>query len=263
MTDLAMSSVIKKMLTGGYKRRIFVSFDRNHYPTNQADMRDQQALTHRLILAERYIRHVSKSLGFNQIMTSSVSSLDLAEVCLYNSTDQPGMRPVHTLYPSKSFRVYISQFMAGDNLIPFPPALSIPEELLFKNAASLTTSVRARTIAASSTLRRTSQSKLKTINALKDSAYSYGVRLRNMQDDLATQLAMSSSENEFRDQFGDKELAKLQTKVDAKSTTASMPNYMDPRLMPGNKSTEGDDRVQEIVTQQEEVEALIRAVHMK
>lgn len=248
-----MSAVIKKLLTGGYKRRVFVSFDRNHYTVS--DPHEQAALSHRLILSERYIRQVSKSLGFNQIMTSSVSSLDIAEICLYNSSDQPGMRAVHALYPSKSYRIYVCQFMAGENLIPFPPAFSIPDELVFKNTASLTKSIRARSQAASSMLNRAPQSKFKIMNTVKDSTYSYGVRIRNMQDDLATQVAMTKSENDFREQYGDQELARLQTKVEAKSTISAMPNYLDTFHA---KQSDDDDVVHKIITLQGQLEESAR-----
>ncbi len=268
MSDAAMSSLIKKLLTGGYKRRVFVSFDRNHYATPDVDVREQTTLSHRLILAERFVRQVSKSLGFNQIMTSSVSSLDLAEVSLYNSSDQPGMRAVHALYPSKSYRIYVCQFMAGDNLIPFPPAFSIPGELLFKNTASLTKSLHARSVAASNTLSKSVVNKYKAINAIKDSTYSYGVRLRNMQDELATQLAITKSESDFRDQYGDTELSKMQTRLESKSGASyASSSYLDPRLIssirgPDNRESRADDPVQKIIAQQEEVEDSVQGAHI-
>jgi hypothetical protein len=253
MTDLTMSAMIKKLLTGGYKRRIFASFDRNRYPDSRQDEQQQTALSHRLILSERYIRQISKSLGFNQIMMSSVSSMDIAEVCLYNSAEQPGLRAVYSLYPSKSYRIYICQFLVGENLVPFPPAFSIPEDRLFKDGVM---HPRPPRVGGS----KYGKSRL---NNFADAAYSYGVRLRNMQDEFATQFAITESETTFRENYGEKELQKLQSKLDSKSASSSVPSYFDPKLMsfysvredPGNEEF---DPVKKIIKEQEEIETRMK-----
>ena len=77
-----------------------------------------------LVVAERFMRQVSKAVGFNPITISPLASSDLSEVLLYSAGSQPGTASVFCLYPSKTFRIYVTQFLAGVILGPYSTYVS-------------------------------------------------------------------------------------------------------------------------------------------
>ena len=229
---------------------MFAAYDRNKKatpidPTNPDD--SLSPTSSQLFSSERMLRRISKAVGFNQVLVSAVSSIDLAEICLYDPSSQPGVRQIYALYPCKAFRVYVSQFMAGENMVEYQPAISIPESNIMKIRMDGTTprvssrATSSRAPASSRGNRDTRSSSYSGINS-----YSYGVRIRNMEEELVIDVAKMESEKAFRGSFGDEELKHQQSVMDAyaavgqSDTTAAntisklMLSTMGPGSSPGN-----------------------------
>ena len=186
-----MNSLIKSFLTTGMRRMVFASFDKNRYmDTLGSSDEHPMDVVARLVQAERFMRQIAKSLGFNQIRIAAISSLDLTEVCLYDGDQQPGIKPIFGLYPAQAFRIYVAQFMAGESMSEYAPLMSLDQAIVTSaDATSILPSLPRKTELASSQPKATS--------------YSYGSRIRQMEDQLILDVAMQESEKTFLEECGD------------------------------------------------------------
>ena len=205
------------------RRRVFATFDRNKSaatPTADGFESSSRSPNSRLLSAERMFRRVSKAVGFNQLIVSAISSIDLAEICLYDPASQPGVRPIYALYPCKAFRLYVCQFMAGENLIEYQPAISIPETNLMRirvdgSTPRLSSRVASSRLPVSAREYRDSrQGSASSINS-----YSYGVRIRTMEEELVVDVAKMESEKAFVGSFSEDDLRRQQTLIEAFATS--------------------------------------------
>jgi hypothetical protein len=190
---------------------VFVAFDRNQQVISDAITGTTEVdtlMVNRLLNSERLFRRISKAVGFRQVIVSSISSLDLAEICFYDSVNQPGMRPIYAFYPSKAFRVYACQFMAGESLIEYEPAVSLPNDAVFH------TTMDGATPRLSARPPKHLMSQRNSIGLPPPTArinnYSYGVRVRNMEEDLIMEIAKAESERVFLHDHDPTELRKQQ-----------------------------------------------------
>ena len=187
-----VNTLIKSFLTTGMRRRVFASFDRNRYSNSKEYLDDYPSdVVPRLVLAERFMRQVGKSLGFNQITISAISSMDLAEVCLYDGDQQPGVKPIFGLYPAQAYRVYVSQYLVGASLQDYSPIMAIREAIVTSNE------VRQDAPAMVGNSEGTTTSKPTVVPIPK---FSYGSRIREMEDQLVLEIAMRESEKEYLQQ---------------------------------------------------------------
>jgi len=169
-----------------------------------------------LLNSERMFRRVSKAVGFRQVIVSSISSLDLAEVCLYDSVNQPGVRPIYTFYPSKAFRIYSCQFMAGESLIEYEPAVSLADNAVFQ--VTMDGATPRLTARSSRRLGTVSQRSLGLpAQSSRINNYSYGVRVRNMEEDLIMEIAIKESEHSYLHDHDTSELKRQQKISDSLS----------------------------------------------
>ena len=210
-------NIIRAFLTGGMRRRVFATFDRNNNTGAVNGETSTLSTNSRLFSSEKMFRRVSKAVGFNQVLVSAISSIDLAEICLYDPASQPGVRPIYSLYPCKAFRVYACQFMAGENLVEYQPAISIAESNIMRIRMDGSTP-RLSSRAASSRLTGTargSRDSRQGGTASGVNSYSYGVRVRHMEENLVIDVAKMESEKEFVGSFGGDDLKKQQSLIEA------------------------------------------------
>lgn len=180
--------MIKALLTTGQKRRIFTTFDRTKYPdprdSTAASLSDEQIQA--LVVAERFMRQVSKSVGFNPIVIAPVTASDLTEVLLHSAGSQPGTGPVLCLYPSKYLRIYIVQFLTGVALEPY--AAYLPEDVSGEQSLKVADNPQ------------------KLASHVSELPFTYGVRIRQMEDEIVMDLVTKRSEQEFLAEYGDDKL---------------------------------------------------------
>jgi hypothetical protein len=217
-------NLIRAFLTGGMRRRVFAAFDRNRQTTvvSSDTVDDSRTTNSRLLMAERILRRVSKAVGFNQVIVSAISSIDLAEICLYDPTSQPGVRPIHALYPCKAFRVYVCQFMAGENMVEYQPSISIPESSIMRiRMDGSTPRVSSRAVSSRlPTTSRGSRDSRGTIGGTSINNFSYGVRIRKMEEDLVVDVAKMDSEKAFVTAYGEEEFKRQQSLMDVFANNA-------------------------------------------
>lgn len=197
-----MNGVIKSMIAGGLKRRIFASFDRSVSPEavngNPCDT---------LLAVQKFLQLVSKSVGFKQIILASVGPVDIAEVCIYEPSNQPGIRPVYALYPAKAYRIYVAQYLAGENLSDYvhvdsrtSTQLALSEDRLRQPSSISLTSQQSQDLS------RTQDQ------------YSYGARLRQLEEDLVMAMAFKESEQSYLEEHGEDEIIQQQALADSLAT---------------------------------------------
>lgn len=197
-----MNGVIKSMIAGGLKRRIFASFDRSVTPDaghgNPCDT---------LLAVQKFLELVSKSVGFQQVILASVGRVDIAEVCIYEPTNQPGIRPVYALYPAKAYRIYVAQYLAGENLSDYvhvdnrtSTQLALSEDRLRQHSSISLRSQQTQDLSRS------------------QDQYSYGARLRKLEEDLVMALAFKESEQSYLDEHGEDEIIQQQALADSLDT---------------------------------------------
>ena len=229
MSEDRLGTTIKALLTGGIKRRILASFDRNHYPSDPTQVGSTSFpadVVNQLLLCEKFMRQISKSLGFNQLTLAAVSALDVAEICLYEAGKHPGIRPIFGFYPSKSFRIYVSQYLSNENLPAYQAVLpgsagSAHPLQLIGGSSSPSVSIVLPTPAAivkTATDKDTAapNSLLALLPPQPDSnEYSYGVRVRKMQEQQTLTMAMRDSEQEYLQENGEEELMRQQIRTDS------------------------------------------------
>ena len=229
------------------RRRVFAAFDRNRQSTvTSFDTADTSRTTNsRLLLAERIMRRVSKAVGFNQVIVSAISSIDLAEICLFDPTSQPGVRPIHALYPCKAFRIYVCQFMSGENMVEYQPSIAIPESTIMRIRMDGSTP-RVSSRAASSRLPVSPRSSRepRTVGSTSINNFSYGVRIRKMEEDLVVDVAKMDSEKTFVATYGEEEFRRQQNLMEVfanntqeetgkSNTTSNMRSTLGPNSLPG------------------------------
>ncbi len=202
MANPRISGILKALLAGGLKRRIFSTFDRNRYPDPLAagELSLTEEIVENLLASEQMLRTVSKTVGFNQITIAPVSSLDLAEICWYEALDQPGIKPIFSFYASKKFRIYLNRYMAGDELSAYIPAESLPK-VIGSGFPDITLAIENGT-----------QNDLRVEE--KTNQFSYGARIKRMKDDMILQYVMQLSEEEFTESYGEERLLNQQALSD-------------------------------------------------
>lgn len=152
-----------------------------------------------LIASERVLRQVSKSVGFNQVTMSQVSSSDMAEVCFYEALDQPGLLPVFGLYPSQKFRVYILNFMSGESQVPFTSNEAVARVVVGQTAS------------------------LPQSGGSAESHNSFGARVRRMEEEAVLEAALLLSEKDFLGTFGEDNLLHQQALSEGLSHSTQSP----------------------------------------
>jgi hypothetical protein len=158
--------------------------------------------------SEEMLKVVSKTLGFNQVTMVQVSSLDIAEICWYEAQDQPGIKPVFALYPSKRFRLHVSRYLADERVLPYVRNTTVDDDN-FPSTKPLSVEKSHQALTAS-----TSRNE-----------YSYGVRVREMEDQMLLEYTMRISEKEFLEVFDKERLLNQQALADglADAHNASVP----------------------------------------
>ena len=153
-----------------------------------------------LLASEQMMKAIAKTVGFNQVTISPITSTDLAEICWYEAQDQPGVSPIFALYPTKRFRLYIAQYLAGGDVSVFVPT----EEA--RDARSKTSTLPS------------GGGLPKPQAALTDrepvNVYSYGVRIRRQEEERELEMALKQSEREYLEEFGEERLLNQQALTD-------------------------------------------------
>ena len=143
------------------------------------------------------LKVVSKTVGFNQITTAPVSSSDMAEICWYEAQDQPGIKPIFALYPSKQFRLHVSRYLADEHVPLYVP---------------ITTSTHKPTAPA---IENKVPNSIQTIpSAPPRNEYSYGVRVRMAEEQALLEYTMRLSEKEFLEEYNSERLLNQQALSD-------------------------------------------------
>ena len=169
-----------------------------------------------LLASEQMLKAVSKTVGFNQITIAPVGASDIAEICWYEALDQPGMRPIFSFYSSKRFRIHLTRYLAGEEV----PVYTASESLSSAQDQKATAEARDKT---------------GQVPALTDSSenrpsaneHSYGVRIRNMEDQIMIQMAIRESEKLYREQYGDERLLNQQALSDGLVTDSRRPKQIE------------------------------------
>jgi hypothetical protein len=198
---------LKALLAGGLKRRIFATFDRSRYPDplSKGELSLSHETVQTLLASEQMLRMVGKTVGFNQVTISPVSSSDLAEICWYEALDQPGIRPIFAFYPSKKFRLYLCQYLSSEEMPPFTGSLASDPKSSENDKEQQPTSDNTQLATVDPTASSTNQ-------------FSYGVRVRQMEEQLAMEYALRQSEAAYVESFGEENLLNQQALSDGLAT---------------------------------------------
>jgi hypothetical protein len=180
------------------KRRIYATFD-NSLSSDFGHGNILDALES----SRRFLRKLSDTVGFNQVSVASITSADMAEVSLYEATNEPGIKAVRSFYPAKSFRIYISQFMAGETLGQY-----YNRKLSDSAKLELYSDVKVQMDETKS------DEPNAPISTNSVNVYSYGARIRQMEEDMTFALALKESEDDYRDLNGFDALIEQQAKSD-------------------------------------------------
>ena len=190
------------------KRRIFATFDRSRYPDplSKAQLSLTDEAVANLLASEQMLKTVAKTVGFNQVTIAAVSAADLAEICWYEALDQPGIKPIFSFYPSKKFRLYLCRYLCSEELPMFVGSLAL-------NPASSEAEQEGAAVS-------TENTQLANIDGLKPSTneHSYGVRVRQMEEQLVLEYALKQSEEAYIDAFGEEHLLNQQALSDGLAT---------------------------------------------
>lgn len=160
-----------------------------------------------LLASEQMLKAVSKTVGFNQITIAPVGASDIAEICWYEALDQPGIRPIFSFYSSKKFRVHLTKYLAGEEV----PVYTASESLSASNDPKSEDAQPAE-----AGVKRSHQQPIEDSSQKQASGneYSYGVRIRNLEDQIIVQMAIRESEKLYREQNGDERLLHQQALSD-------------------------------------------------
>lgn len=234
--------MIKALLTTGQKRRIFTTFDRTKYPdprdSTAASLSDEEIQA--LVVAERFMRQVSKSVGFNPIVIAPVTGSDLTEVLLHSAGSQPGTRPVLCLYPSKSLRIYVVQFLTGVALEPY--AAYLPEDVSGDKSLKIANNPE------------------KPESRVSELPFTYGVRIRQMEDEIVMDLVTKRSEQEFLAEYGEDKLLHQQALSAGLRNVSTEKETQAPILARAKDLLQNPKYIGRLVLQQREIEGGNREV---
>ena len=156
----------------------------------------------KMTASEQMLKEVSKTIGFNQITMAQVSSLDLAEICWYEAQDQPGIKPIFALYLSKKFRLHVSRYLADERVLPYVQNIAAEDDYNFPRPMLPPVATTQSTEAVASSRNE----------------YSYGVRVREMEEQTLLEYTMRISEKEFLDVFDREQLLNQQALADGLAT---------------------------------------------
>jgi hypothetical protein len=220
----------KALLTTGQKRRILTSFDRTMYvdPVNSAASSLSNDHIQALVVAERFMRQVSLSVGFNPISICAVTATELSEAVLYDAQGQPGTLELIALYPCKFFRIYVAQFLAGAVMQPY----SVYHESMGSQSSDIPLTVVSKFSAS-------------------PASFSYGVRLRHMEDSMVTGLALKQSEQEFMLKHGEDALLHQQALAESLKTKHESAIFA--KLVPPKDSAQHSKYIGRLLLQQDEI----------
>ncbi|KAF4685123.1 hypothetical protein FOZ60_006852 [Perkinsus olseni] len=206
-SQLRLTSKIRAL---GSAFNVFVAYDRSPYGgLVRPDVREVTERTFNA-LTEISQDHLCK----DRVFIASVTRHEIAERLAYKA-EQPGLASVRILYPSKYFRVYVAEFIAGSRVPPYSSVTPLPIAGvdLWGGRSELTQSLKCRGRDA------TGRTRHRTTNA------PYGSRLQRQEDGLRMETLLQESMKEYLDEYGEEEAnvrdALAQSQVTAENERAS------------------------------------------
>ncbi|KAF4733776.1 hypothetical protein FOZ63_030402 [Perkinsus olseni] len=239
-SQLRLTSKIRAL---GSAFNVFVAYDRSPYGgLVRPDVREVTERTFNA-LTEISQDHLCK----DRVFIASVTRHEIAERLAYKA-EQPGLASVRILYPSKYFRVYVAEFIAGSRVPPYSSVLTPSGELRWavgiEDRPDLNDTQPESPQFGVNAVLEVSRERRDWENAPPDNERSYGSRLQRQEDGLRMETLLQESMKEYLDEYGEEEAdvrdALAQSRITAENERA------DVRLAELRSLPAGGDAVDEL-----------------
>ncbi|KAF4712304.1 hypothetical protein FOZ63_017038 [Perkinsus olseni] len=217
---------------------VFVAYDRSPYGgLVRPDVREVTERTFNA-LTEISQDHLCK----DRVFIASVTRHEIAERLAYKAeqpglstclglehTGASGLASVRILYPSKYFRVYVAEFIAGSRVPPYSSVLSPSGELRWavgrEDRSDLNDTQPEFSQIGVNAVVEVPRERRDWKNAPPDNERSYGSRLQRQEDGRRMETLLQESMEEYLDEYGEEEAnvrdALAQSRVTAENERAS------------------------------------------
>ncbi|KAF4653322.1 hypothetical protein FOZ61_009065, partial [Perkinsus olseni] len=244
-SQLRLTSKIRAL---GSAFNVFVAYDRSPYGgLVRPDVREVTERTFNA-LTEISQDHLCK----DRVFIASVTRHEIAERLAYKA-EQPGLASVRILYPSKYFKVYVAEFIAGSRVPPYSSVLTPSGELRWvvgrEDRSDLNDTQPESTLDAAqigvNAVVEVSRERRDWKNAPPDNERSYGSRLQRQEDGLRMETLLQVSMKEYLDEYGEEEEANVRDAL-ARSRITAENERTDVRLAELRSLPAGGDAVDEL-----------------
>ncbi|KAF4713779.1 hypothetical protein FOZ62_032296, partial [Perkinsus olseni] len=234
-SQLRLTSKIRAL---GSAFNVFVAYDRSPYGgLVRPDVREVTERTFNA-LTEISQDHLCK----DRVFIASVTRHEIAERLAYKAeqpglstclglehTGASGLASVRILYPSKYFRVYVAEFIAGSRVPPYSSVLSPSGELRWavgrEDRSDLNDTQPEFSQIGVNAVVEVPRERRDWKNAPPDNERSYGSRLQRQEDGRRMETLLQESMEEYLDEYGEEEAnvrdALAQSRVTAENERAS------------------------------------------